>query len=60
MADGDNGTVVRANTVHEALDTAFDVAAFKNRPTSRPDADELRTLVRMVRCASAHNPAHAV
>jgi len=29
----------------------------KNQPASRLDADELRTLVRMVRCAFAHNPA---
>jgi len=39
------------------LDTAFDVAGLKNKPSSRLDADELRTLVRMVRCAFAHNPA---
>ena len=39
------------------LDAAFDVAGLKNKPTSRLDADELRTLVRMVRCAFAHNPA---
>jgi len=39
------------------LDTAFDVAGLKNTPASRLDADELRTLVRMVRCAFAHNPA---
>ena len=39
------------------LDAAFDVAGLKNQPASRLDADELRTLVRMVRCAFAHNPA---
>ena len=39
------------------LDVAFDVAGLKNKPSSRLDADELRTLVRMVRCAFAHNPA---
>jgi hypothetical protein len=42
------------------LDAAFDVAGLKNRPASRLDADELRTLVRMVRCAFAHNPAMPV
>lgn len=39
------------------LDAAFDVAGLKNKPASRDDVDELRTLVRMVRCAFAHNPA---
>lgn len=39
------------------LDAAFDVGGLKNKPGSRLDADELRTLVRMVRCAFAHNPA---
>lgn len=39
------------------LDAAFDVAGRKNRPDSRVGGHELRTLVRMVRCAFAHNPA---
>lgn len=42
------------------LDAAFDVAGLKNKASSRFDADELRTLVRMVRCAFAHNPAMPV
>ena len=39
------------------LDAAFEVAGFKNNPHSRQPEDELRTLVYMVRCAFAHNPA---
>ena len=39
------------------LDAAFQVAGFKNNPDSRQPSDELRTLVYMVRCAFAHNPA---
>ncbi len=39
------------------LDAAFDVAGLKRRPQSRQPNDELRTLVYMVRCAFAHNPA---
>ncbi|CAD6871721.1 hypothetical protein [Methylomonas fluvii] len=39
------------------LDAAFEVAGFKNNPNSRQPNDELRTLVYMVRCAFAHNPA---
>jgi hypothetical protein len=39
------------------LDAAFDVAGVQKRPKSRAPADELRTLVYMVRCAFAHNPA---
>jgi hypothetical protein len=39
------------------LDAAFDAAGLKRRPQSRQPNDELRTLVYMVRCAFAHNPA---
>lgn len=39
------------------LNAAFDLAGFKNNPRSRDPHDELRTLVYMVRCAFAHNPA---
>ncbi|WP_150428423.1 hypothetical protein [Dechloromonas sp. CZR5] len=39
------------------LDAAFDVANLKRKPQSRQPNDELRTLVYMVRCAFAHNPA---
>ena len=39
------------------LDAAFDVAGRVRKPTSRLPEDELRTLVFMVRCAFAHNPA---
>lgn len=39
------------------LDAAFDVAGLKRNPHSRQPEDELRTLVYMVRCAFAHNPA---
>lgn len=39
------------------MDAAFEVAGFKNSPDSRQPRDELRTLVYMVRCAFAHNPA---
>jgi hypothetical protein len=39
------------------LDAAFDVAGLKGKPHSRKPEDELRTLVYMVRCAFAHNPA---
>ena len=39
------------------LDAAFDVAGLKRKPDSLQAEDELRTLVYMVRCAFAHNPA---
>jgi len=39
------------------LDAAFEVASLKRKPLSRQPEDELRTLVYMVRCAFAHNPA---
>jgi hypothetical protein len=39
------------------LDAAFEVAGLKNKPLSLKPEDELRTLVYMVRCAFAHNPA---
>ena len=39
------------------LNAAFDVAGGARKPTSRLPEDELRTLVYMVRCAFAHNPA---
>lgn len=39
------------------LEAAFQVAGLKNDPNSRQPRDELRTLVYMVRCAFAHNPA---
>lgn len=39
------------------MDAAFEVAGFRNNPHSRQARDELRTLVYMVRCAFAHNPA---
>jgi hypothetical protein len=39
------------------LDAAFDVAGLTRKPNSRLPEDELRTLVYMVRCAFAHNPA---
>lgn len=42
------------------LDAAFDVAHLTRIPSSRRDSDELRTLVYMVRCAFAHNPAMPV
>lgn len=41
-----------------ALNAAYDEAGITNRPTSRDPSDELRTLVYMVRCAFAHNPAN--
>ena len=39
------------------LEAAYEVAGRSRKPTSRLPADELRTLVYMVRCAFAHNPA---
>ncbi len=39
------------------LDAAFEVTGFKKNPHSLKPEDELRTLVYMVRCAFAHNPA---
>lgn len=39
------------------LEAAFEVAGLSRKPKSRLPADELRTLVYMVRCAFAHNPA---
>ena len=39
------------------LDAAFEMAGLKRKPHSRQPEDELRTLVFMVRCAFAHNPA---
>lgn len=39
------------------LDAAFEAAGVKNNPHSSQPSDELRTLVYMVRCAFAHNPA---
>lgn len=39
------------------LDAAFEVAGLKRKPHSRQAEDELRTLVYMIRCAFAHNPA---
>ena len=39
------------------LDAAFEAAKIKCNPNSRDSKDELRTLVYMVRCAFAHNPA---
>ncbi len=39
------------------LDAVFEVAGVPKRPQSFAPADELRTLVYMVRCAFAHNPA---
>lgn len=39
------------------LEAAFEVAGLSRNPSSRLPADELRTLVFMVRCAFAHNPA---
>jgi hypothetical protein len=39
------------------LDAAFEAADIPRRPLSHAPADELRTLVYMVRCAFAHNPA---
>ena len=39
------------------LDAAFEVAKIGRNPNSRDPKDELRTLVYMVRCAFAHNPA---
>lgn len=39
------------------LDAAFEVAGLKRKPSSRRAEDELQTLVYMVRCAFAHNPA---
>ncbi len=39
------------------LDAAFEAASIPRRPQSRTSADELRSLVYMIRCAFAHNPA---
>lgn len=39
------------------LEAAFEAAGRTRKPTSRSPEDELRTLVFMVRCAFAHNPA---
>ncbi|HMN15112.1 MAG TPA: hypothetical protein PKD55_22565 [Bellilinea sp.] len=39
------------------LEAAFEVAGRSRKPQSRLPADELRTLIFMVRCAFAHNPA---
>lgn len=39
------------------LEAAYEVAGLSRKPTSRQPADELRTLIYMVRCAFAHNPA---
>jgi hypothetical protein len=39
------------------LDAAFDVVGLRPQPQSHAPADELRTLVYMIRCAFAHNPA---
>ena len=39
------------------LDAAFEAAKIECNPNSRDPKDELRTLVYMVRCAFAHNPA---
>ena len=39
------------------LEAAFEAAAIRRLPESRAPVDELRTLVYMVRCAFAHNPA---
>jgi hypothetical protein len=40
-----------------ALEAAFEAAEIARNPISRDPNDELRTLVYMVRCAFAHNPA---
>lgn len=42
------------------LDAAFDAAGIRKQPQSREPADELRTLVYMIRCAFGHNPAFPV
>ncbi len=39
------------------LNAAFEAAKIEPNPNSRDPIDELRTLVYMVRCAFAHNPA---
>ena len=39
------------------LEAAFGAASKKRKPSSRDPADELQTLIYMVRCAFAHNPA---
>jgi hypothetical protein len=39
------------------LDAAFEIAGIRPHPRSLAPRDELRTLVYMVRCAFAHNPA---
>lgn len=42
------------------LEAAYEAAGMSRKPNSRQPADELRTLVFMVRCAFAHNPAMPV
>ncbi len=42
------------------LDAAFDAAGIRRQPQLREPADELRTLVYMIRCAFGHNPAFPV
>ncbi|WP_341674998.1 hypothetical protein [Niveibacterium sp. SC-1] len=39
------------------LEAAYEVAGRPRKPTSRQPEEELRTLIYMVRCAFAHNPA---
>lgn len=39
------------------LEAAFEVAGKARAPSSRAPEDELRTLIYMIRCAFAHNPA---
>ena len=39
------------------LQAAFDAASRRRKPSSRAPEDELQTLIYMVRCAFAHNPA---
>ena len=39
------------------LEAAFEVAGKTRKPASRTPEDELRTLIYMLRCAFAHNPA---
>lgn len=39
------------------LEAAFETAGLSRNPRSRLPADELRTLIFMIRCAFAHNPA---
>jgi len=42
------------------LEAAFCAASRKRKPTSRATKDELQTLIYMIRCAFAHNPAMPV